>query len=77
MALEDHPSGFYEYYLRTAEKFDKDFVKTCNEDLNLVLLPVSSAICVRVYELIPAIGQFDLRHGFHFHHQYQLRRREG
>jgi len=40
-ASEDHPSGFYDCYLRVAGKFDRDFVKTRERDLNLILVPAS------------------------------------
>ena len=75
--MQDYPSRFYECYLEIAAKFDKDFVKSCNEDLNLIIVPVSSAIRVCVYVLILAVGQFGHPHDFHGHCQYQLRRLEG
>lgn len=55
-ALGGRPSEFYECYLEVAEKFDGDLLTAFNEDLNLILIPVSYANCVCVHALIPVVG---------------------
>jgi len=48
----DHRSQLYKHYLEKAEEYDRDFIKKRDEDLNLTLVPVSSANCATEHVLI-------------------------
>jgi len=71
-APEDHRFRFYECYRKVAEKYDRDLTKNYNGDLNMILIPVSSASCVGVGVLIRGAGQSVLCRDFHVHHRRTL-----
>ena len=62
---------FYDKFRRAADEYDRDFVKKCDEDLNITLVFVGvfayTSIVVSVSDLLEGTGWFILRRYVRFH----------
>jgi len=69
---EDIRSRFYEDYRKVAKECGKEFIRRCDEYVDVTLILVSLADCLGVCILTRVIGWSVLRHHFRPHRQASL-----